>query len=255
MVSSEFQHARLVRNDQAAGFVSCVESAVQMARGAYLMLLDPSVHLYPNTGREMVAFLEQNLRHGAVVPRLVRPDGATVAPHRRHPTMKAALWLGTPLEQWRPEAPEFDQMFACDFDYEVEGDVEETSVACLLMRRRALKRVETIDGTMFPHFHEADLCMRVREAGWRLGYLPQTLAMDVHGVAERGYPELSPEWHAQRLAWYRKHLGRPAGWWVKACVGWTVSVRLGKEMRRRVNGLREEPIVPVWREYAGLLKS
>ena len=42
---------------------------------------------------------------------------------------------------------------------------------------------------------------------------------------------------------------------MKACVGWSVSVRLGKEMRRRINGLREEPIVPVWREYAGLLKS
>jgi len=255
MVMNEFQHARLVRNDEPEGFVPCVERAVRMSRGAYLMLLDPSVHLDPNAGREMVDFLEQNLRHGAVVPRLVRPDGRTVAPHRPHPTLKSALWLGTPLEQWRPEAPELREIFACDFDYSHENDVEETSTACLLMRRRALKRVETFDEAMYPHFHEADLCMRVREAGWRLGYLPNTLALDIDGVAERGYPDLSPEWHAQRLRWFRKHLGRPAGWWVKACVGWTLSVRLAKELRRRINGLREEPIAPVWRAYAGLLRS
>jgi GT2 family glycosyltransferase len=254
MVASEFGHVRLVRSDQAVGHVASVERGVRMARGAYLMLLDPSVHLYPNAAREMVDFLEQNLRHGAVVPRIVRPDGTTVAPHRRHPTLKTALWLGTPLERWKPEAPELGEIFACDFDYAFENDVEETSTACLVMRRRALKRTETLDAALYPHFHEADLCMRVREAGWRLGYLPDTVAMDVDGVAERGYPDLSPEWHAQRLLWYRKHLGQSAGWWVKACVGWTVSVRLGKEMRRRINGLREEPIVPVWREYAGLLK-
>lgn len=255
MVASEFQHARLLRNDAPIGFVPSVERAVAMARGSYLMILDPNVHLYPNSGREMVAFLEQNLRHGAVVPRLVRPDGSTVRPHRRHPTLKSALWIATPLERWRPDAPERREMFACDFDYSQESDVQETSTACLLMRRRALKRVETFDSGMFPYFHEADLCMRVREAGWRLAYLPHTLALDIDGVAEHGYPDLSPEWHAQRLAWYRKHLGHGAGWWVKACVSWDVSVRLGKELRRRVNGLRQEPIAPVWRAYAGLLRS
>jgi len=187
--------------------------------------------------------------------RLVRPDGSTVRPHRRHPTLKSALWIATPLERWRPDAPERREMFACDFDYSQESDVQETSTACLLMRRRALKRVETFDSGMFPYFHEADLCMRVREAGWRLAYLPHTLALDIDGVAEHGYPDLSPEWHAQRLAWYRKHLGHGAGWWVKACVSWDVSVRLGKELRRRVNGLRQEPIAPVWRAYAGLLRS
>ena len=127
--------------------------------------------------------------------------------------------------------------------------------AIVLMRRRALKRIETFDESLYPHYHQADLCMRVREAGWRLAYRPELVALDIEGVAERSYPDMSPLWHAQRLLWYRKHLGRAAGWWVKACVGWTVTVRLAKELRRRINGLRQEPIVPVWREYAGLLRS
>lgn len=255
MVSSEFDFPRVVRHDQPMGFVPSVEHGVSMTRGGYLLLLDPSVQLYPHTLRAMVAFLETNLRHGAVVPHLVRPDGTTVAPHQRHPSLKSALWLGTPLERWRPEARELKNFFACDFDYGLDGDVEDTSTACVLMRRKALKRVETFDESMYPHFHESDFCMRVREAGWRFGYMPNTLAMDVDGVAERDYPEQTPEWHAQRVRWYRKHLGHPAALWVKACVGWSVSVRLGKELRRRINGLREEPIVPVWREFAGLLKA
>ena len=255
MVASEHEHARLARNETDEGLLPAIEQGVRMARGAYLLLLDPRLQLYPNAVREMVAFLEENLRHGAVVPRLVGPDGGTIAAHQRLPTLQAAVWIGTPLERWRPDSPELARIFACDFDYGSEGDVEQTSTACFLMRRRALKRTETFDASLAPCFHEADLCARVREAGWRLGYLPHAVALDVDGIAERRYPDLSHDWQAQRLAYYRKHHGQAAGWWVKACVGWTVGVRLGKELRRRINGLREEPIVPVWRAYAGLLRS
>jgi hypothetical protein len=95
----------------------------------------------------------------------------------------------------------------------------------------------------------------VRESGWRIGYLSQIIAFDGDGIAERAYPELSPEWHAQRLAWYRIHHGRAAGAWVKACVGWTLADRLVRELRRRVNGIRKDPILPVWRDYAGVLRG
>jgi GT2 family glycosyltransferase len=203
----------------------------------------------------MVAYLEKNLRHGAVVPRALRPDGSTVAAHVRLPTLATALWLGTPLERWRPKSKELARAFACDFDYTRDGDVEQTSIGCFLMRRRALKRTHTLDASLWPHFHEADLCARVREAGWRIGYASGVLALDADGIAERVYPDLSAEWHAQRLSWYRTHLGQGAGWWVKTCVGWTLADRLARELRRRINGIRQEPILPVWRTYANVLRG
>jgi GT2 family glycosyltransferase len=226
-----------------------------MSRGAYVLLLDPRIQLYPGAVTEMVAWLEKNLRHGAVVPRLLRSNGATVAAHVRLPTLTTALWLGTPLERWRPKNKELPRAFACDFDYARDGDVEQTSAACFLMRRKALKRSHTLDASLWPYFHEADLCARVREAGWRIGYVSQILALDVDAIGERAYPDLSAEWHAQRLGWYRMHLGRAAGVCVKACVGWTLADRLVRELRCRVNGIRKDPILPVWREYAGVLRG
>jgi N-acetylglucosaminyl-diphospho-decaprenol L-rhamnosyltransferase len=255
MVTDGYEHVRLVRNERDPGPARGMNQGVEMARGAYVLLLDPRLQLYGGAVKEMIAYLELNLRHGAVVPRLVRPDGSTVTAHLRLPSLATALWLGTPLERWRPHNAELSRTFACDFDYARAGDVEQSSSACLLMRRRALKRLHTIDEALWPHFHEADLFARIRQAGWRIGYLVGTLALDAEGIGERLYPDLSPAWHAQRLAWYRKHHGRGAGWWVKACVGWTVADRLARELRRRINGLRQEPLVPVWRDYAGLLRS
>jgi GT2 family glycosyltransferase len=255
MIVDQFEHVRLVRNDEDEGVAKATNQAIAMSRGAYVLLLDPRIQLYPAAVTEMIAYLEANLRHGAVVPRLLREDGSTVASHGRLPTLATALWLGTPLERWKPRNREVVRAFACDFDYARDGDPEQTSTACLLMRRKALKRAYTMDECLWPHFHEADLCARVREAGWRIGYASTIYALDARGVGERAYPELSPEWHAQRLAWYRIHHGTSAGWWVKTCVGWTLADRLAREVRRRINGIRQEPILPVWRAYAGVLKS
>ncbi|HEV8113987.1 MAG TPA: glycosyltransferase [Planctomycetota bacterium] len=255
MVTDAYEHVRLVRNETDPGFANAANQGVAMSRGAYVLLLDARIQLYPGAVTEMVAYLERNLRHGAVVPRLLRADGSTVAAHLRLPTLATALWLGTPLERWRPRNAELSRAFACDFDYERDGDVEHTASACFLMRRKALKRSYTLDASLWPHFHEADLCARVREAGWRIGYASSVLALDEDGVGEQVYPELSPEWHAQRLAWYRTHLGQGAGWWVKSCVGWTLADRLARELRRRINGIREEPILPVWRAYSGVLRG
>jgi len=250
MVVESFEHVRLVRNDHDVGVAAATNQAVAMAKGAYILLLDPRVQLYPGAVTEMLAFLEKNLRHGAVVPRLLRPNGATVPAHEGLPTHATALWLGTPLERWRPRNREIARAFACDFDYASDGDVECTTVACFLMRRRALKRAHTLDANLFPHFHEADLCARVREAGWRIGYSSGIYALDAAGIGEAVYPDLSPAWQEQRLGWYRIHLGQGAGWWLKTCVCWTLADRLARELRRRVNGIREEPILPVWREYS-----
>lgn len=255
MIVDQYEHVRLLRNDQDEGVAAATNRAVAMTRGAYVLLLDPRIQLYPGAVNEMVAYLETNLRHGAVAPRLLRMDGSTVASHGRLPTMQTALWLGTPLERWKPRNREVARTFACDFDYARDGIVQQTSTRCLLMRRKALKRTFTMDERLYPHFHEEDFCARVREAGWRIGYASGILALDAYGVGERKYPDLSPEWHAQRLAWYRIHHGRHAGWWVKACVGWTLADRLAREVRRRINGIREEPILPVWREYSAVLKS
>jgi GT2 family glycosyltransferase len=255
MVVECFEHVRLVRSDGSSNPATATNQAVGMSRGAYVLLLDPKIQLYPGAVTEMVAWLEKNLRHGAVVPRLLRPNGATVAAHLRLPTLATALWLGTPLERWQPKNKELPHAFACDFDYTRDGDVEQTSAACFLMRRKALKRSYTLDASVWPYFHEADLCARVRESGWRIGYASQILGLDVEAVGERAYPDLSPEWHAQRLGWYRMHLGRAAGAWVKACVGWTLADRLVRELRCRMNGIRKEPILPVWREYAGVLRG
>jgi hypothetical protein len=73
-------------------------------------------------------------------------------------------------------------------------------------------------------------------------------------VRARRFDEFEPEWHKNRLAYYRKHYGGAAGGWVKACVGWTVIDHSVREFWRRAHGQADEPLSPVWHTYAAILR-
>ncbi len=255
MVADEFAHVRLLRNKHRMGLATSMNQGLRTAHGAYVLFLHADTRVQGNAVKQMLAFLETNLRYGAVAPRLVCQNGETRKEHMRLPNLKTPLFFGTPLEKALPRNAELQRYFAADFDYEADGDVECPSGACLLMRRKALKRENAFDETMGVAFHEADLCARLADAGWRIGYLESARVVHAGGLTSRQHPDYAVEYHRNRLAFYRKHHGEAAAWWVKACVGMTVVEHAIVECYRRAEGWPEEPLLPVWEQYSGFLRA
>jgi len=255
MVSDTFPHVRLVRNTARQGITAAMNQGFRAARGAYVLFLHADTQIQGAAVKQMLTFLETNLRNGAVAPRLVRPDGKTRPDHMRLPNLWTPLLFGTPLEKAFPGNPEVNRYFAREFDYETDGDVEAPSGACLLMRRKALKKDSAFDERMGLAFHEADLCRRLAKAGWRIGYLEDARVVHAGGVTTRQQEDYAAAYHRDRLAYYRKHHGELAAWWVKLCVGMTVIEHSIVEFYRRAEGWPEEPLRPVWESFSGFLKA
>lgn len=254
MVQQEFPHVRLVRNATNMGFATATNQGIEAARGAYVLLLSSDTQVVGNAIRSMVSFLERNLRYGAAAPRLLNPDGTTQAAHMRFPTLLTPLCFGTPLERWWPENREVRRYFARDFDYDADGDVEQPPATCLLMRRKALKRQKPLDESLWLFYNDVDLCARLWAAGWRIRYLEGAHVHHFGAASTRQYKDSVSEYHKNRLAYYRKHHGRAAGAWVKACVAWTVLDHCVRELWHRAQGLPEEPLLPVWQTFQVFLR-
>jgi len=255
MVADEFHHVRLLKNTQRTGLAATMNLGLRAARGAYVLFLHADAIVTGSSIKQMIAFLETNLRYGAVAPRLVDLDGATLAMHKRLPNLWTPILHGTPLERALPANREVQRYLARDFDYERDGDVECPSGACLLMRRKALRKESAFDETMGAEFHEADLCARLAEAGWRIGYLEAARVVYAGGYVEASAPDHESEYQRNRLAFYRKHHGEVAAWWVKACVALTVVELYVVECYRRAEGWPEEPLSPVWEHFTGFLRA
>ena len=254
MVADEYKHVRLIRNPTNMGFAHACNQGVERARGAYVLFLNSDSEIRGNAVKQMVAFLEENVRYGACAPRLLNFDGTTQRTHMRFPTLATPFWFGTPMERWFPRSREIVRYFAHDFDYERDGDVEQPSAACLLMRRKALKKQQPLDESLWLFFNDVDLCVRLWEAGWRIRYKADAHVHHHGGMSTRQFADFVPEWHKNRLAYYRKHYGKAAGWIVKTCVGWTVVDHCVREFWRRAHGLEDEPLWPVWHTFAVFMR-
>ena len=57
--------------------------------------------------------------------------------------------------------------------------------ACLLVRREVLDEVGALDENMFMFYEDLDWCMRIRAAGWKIFYVPQSRICHLGGQSTR----------------------------------------------------------------------
>jgi GT2 family glycosyltransferase len=253
MVATEFPHVRLLRTPQNEGFARAVNLGMERTKGEYVLVLQPDAELQSTSLRPLLDFLDANERYGAIVPRILNPDGSV------QETIGGLPRLATPLcdalRRWNPDGPELRRAEGRGFDYTQDADVELASAVCMLLRRKALRRTQPFDEALWMFFTEADLCRRLAANNWRVRYTTQVQVFH-HGA--RSVAQLADPvsvWHKDRVAYYRKHHGRLGADWVKLCASLAFADQLVLELWRRAHGLDEIPLRPAYETLAGCLRS
>ena len=65
--------------------------------------------------------------------------------------------------------------------YDTPADVDWTSGACMCVRTKIYKECGGLDASFFAHMEEIDLCWRMRNKGWRLVCLPESVVYHLGG--------------------------------------------------------------------------
>lgn len=249
MVERDFPRVLLQRNARNEGFAIGCNQGLRRARGAYVFLLNADTEVEPEAVSRMLAYLDAHPGHAAIAPRLVSPDGSTQRTCMDFPNCWTPLCFGGPVERWFPQNFELRRYFMRDWDQQSSRDVPQPPAAALIVRASALAEVGLFDEQLWLFYNDVDLSKRLHAAGWRTHYLAEATVLHHIGASTRQFGNFLPEWHKNRLHYYRKHHGRLGGLWVKACTGlaaldWSVEM-----LGRRVRGQGAEPIAPLWSKY------
>jgi len=121
--------------------------------------------------------------------------------------------------------------------------------SAVLVRREAAEQVGWLDGDSFVYSDETDFCNRVRDAGWRILFVPGARAVhhDQLGTDSEAMARRIVEFHRNRDRYFRKH-GLTATRLVwKACWTWAYLARAaaaallpGRDARRYLLHARQE---------------
>lgn len=255
MVAGRFAGVRLVRNERNEGFARACNQGMRLARGRYVLLLNTDTEVAPDALWLLWRFLEAHPGHGAAAPRLTGVDGRTQRTCQAFPNLWTALFFATPLERWFPNSPELKRYFLRSWSHEDERDVDQPPAACLLLRREVLEQVGLFDEELWLFFNDVDLSRRMAAAGWRTRYVAAATVVHHVGASTGKFGDFVSVYQRNRLTYYRKHHGRAAGWWVKACVCLAYVDYVAGIWGRRLRGLEAEPVSHITRVWLGVMRS
>ncbi len=182
------------------GFAAGCNLGVSLASQTLLLFLNPDCILNEGSLRRMVEVLDSDSGVGMVGGRLINLDGSEQGGGRRAlPTPWRSFVRAFGLARLSNRWP---KLFF-DFNLHKEPlpdapiDVEAISGALMLVRKEAIDDVGLWDEAYFLHCEDLDLCMRFRQRGWRIRFVPDAPALHYHGHCSRARP-FFVEWHKHK---------------------------------------------------------
>ena len=189
-LKQNFPDIDLVRNTTNMGFSKAVNQALRRSRGRYVVLINPDAFIYNGLLNKVFDYLNNHPDVGIVAPRIIDRDGSIQGSARRFPSLWTSVFgRKSPITRLFPNNPITKKEFPC---FSVKGSepfsVDWVSGACVVARRKAVDRIGSFDERFFLYWEDADLCRRIKDAGWKVIYFPEAAVYHYTGTSSDTAP-------------------------------------------------------------------
>ena len=224
MVRQEFPQARLIANSENKGFAAANNQALELARGKYIVLLNPDTEVVGQALWQMLGFLEGIPESAMAGPALIYPDGSFQESAFRFPGLWQIFFDFFPLN-WRLTRSLLNGRYSrlrYEGTYPQAFEIDFGLGACLMLRREVLEQVGPMDERFFMYMEEIDWCYRIKQANlpasrsnskkpqyWRIYCMPSAKIIHHSGASSRQFrDEMFYQLYRSRAYFYKKHYSR-----------------------------------------------
>jgi len=193
-VAEDFPTVTLIRNERNLGFAGAVNVGLRAARGDVLILFNQDAVAESGWLGELVTGLMASRDIGIAGCKIYYEDGKTIS----HAGVVLTDERMLPVHRGEDEADRGQ--------YDSPADVNAVTGAAMAIRREVLNAIGLFDEDYFLYFEDTSFCLRAREAGFRVVYVPQAVAR--HRVAASlgpGSIKTLRYYHVSRLLFLLKH--------------------------------------------------
>ena len=192
--------ATFIENDSNRGLAAAVNQGIAATSSAYVLLLNPDVHVMPGAAEILETVLDRHPRAGAV--------GGYVN-EKYLPRPLATPWTVV-RENCGVPVPALDA-----------EEVGQAAAAALLVRREAYAAAGGFDERFFPAWYEdVDFCRSLRIAGWDVRFAREAQFVHEGGYSARalGASDFATAYYRNQLRYIHKHFGGAAGLMVRLSI-------------------------------------
>jgi len=235
-VASAFAWVHWIHVDTNPGFAAGVNRAAVAARGRYFLLLNPDCLVNTDVPRILSSWMDDHPSVGASGPLVCESDGSVQRSARRFPDVTTGFagrttWLTRlwPENRWTRR-----NLIASGAGGPI--DVDWVTGACMMVRREAFEAIGGMDEQFFLYWEDADLCFRLKQAGWLTVYNPAVGVTHLTGRSSETSPQRSLRaFHRSAYRYFRKH----GGWFARGAAPLVFTI-LQLRLLLKLGGLRME---------------
>ncbi len=173
---------KLICNDRNLGFAAAVNQGIVKSTGAYVLLLNPDTELTSGCLETMLEYLKTRPEVGVAGGKVLNTDGSLQPSVRRFPKVGDQAIILLKLHNFFPKI--VAKYFCEGFDYNREAEVDQVRGAYFWINRKLIDKIGSLDAkNFFIWFEEVDYCWRAKDAGYKVMYVPESVAKHQGGAS------------------------------------------------------------------------
>lgn len=210
-----FPQIELIKNDENLGYGKANNIALKKIDTEFVLLLNPDTKMVPGTLEYMIKYMQENPDVGVATCKVEKEDGSIDwASHRGFPT---------PITAFFYYVLKNDKYYHLkDRDFNRVHEVDAVAGAFFITRKSVLDKVGLFDEDYFLYAEDIDLCYRIKQAGFKVMYVPEVKILHYKGVSsgiKRHSQEISTaqlesrkrafnSFYETMIIFYKKHLAK-----------------------------------------------
>ena len=222
MVQKEFPKVFLHKNDSNRGFAAAANMGITSSQGKYILFLNSDTLLPEGEVAAMVQFMEENPDAGICGPQLVYEDMKPQRSFAHIPSLLPEVIPRFILELLFPAR--YSVKSSSDFSADPKShqlrtqnselrtpppvwlDVPSLIGAAIIVRKELLNDLDGFDERFFFFLEETDLCIRARERGARVVFLPHSKIVHLQGrTVRKNWVQGRIQYNISLYKFIRKH--------------------------------------------------
>jgi len=186
MVKEKFPEVLLIENKDNTGFSVANNQAIRVAKGEYVLLLNPDTVVEEDTFEKCINFMDAHPKAGALGVKMIDGSGNFLPESKRgFPSPWVAFYKTFGFSSFFPKSKKFNHYHLGYLDENETNECEILAGAFMFMRKTALDKVGLLDETFFMYGEDIDLSYRITQGGYKIYYFPETKIIHYKGESTK----------------------------------------------------------------------
>lgn len=201
MIQAKFPKVILIANKKNTGFSTANNQGVAIAKGKYVLILNPDTVVAEDTFEKIISFAESKQNLGALAIKLIDGTGTFLPESKRGiPTPRVSFNKLVGIT-----SKTTGKYYANHLQENESGVIEILVGAFMLIERSIYNEVNGFDEDYFMYGEDIDLSYKIHKKGYQNYYYPDTTIIHYKGESTSKDTKYLNHFYGAMKIFYRKH--------------------------------------------------